>query len=154
MCDGHDIAIIGRDRWGRCIECSKIAGRNPSKERKEKKQAYQRWWNEKNKEKIKKQRKLNNRLQRLKRYNLTPEKYDAMLKAQKGLCAGCLQDSKNDRIPLAIDHDHVCCPEFKSCGKCIRGLLCYQCNSVLGYIKDDVNVLKRLIKYLNKNKEK
>jgi hypothetical protein len=28
-----------------------------------------------------------------------------------------------------VDHDHACCQKKnRSCGKCIRGLLCHTCN--------------------------
>ncbi len=35
----------------------------------------------------------------------------------------------------AIDHDHQCCPTGHSCGTCIRGLLCPQCNMRLGHFE-------------------
>lgn len=65
-------------------------------------------------------------------YCITPEEYEQMLTAQGGGCAICGRRPKNRR--LSVDHDHSCCPGTRSCGKCIRGLLCVQCNhKVLGY---------------------
>jgi len=35
------------------------------------------------------------------------------------------------------DHDHVCCSGKKSCGKCLRGLLCHGCNTKLGALENN-----------------
>lgn len=63
-------------------------------------------------------------------YSITPERFDAMLHAQGGVCALCRQPSGNR---LHVDHDHSCCPGRTSCGSCIRGLLCGPCNRLLGW---------------------
>lgn len=49
---------------------------------------------------------------------------------------------------LAVDHDHKCCPGKKSCGKCVRGLLCARCNSAIGLVNEDLAVIDRMAKYL------
>ena len=80
-----------------------------------------------------------------KKYKLTKQMYLDLLEQQNGVCAiCCLPPNRNW---LAVDHDHSCCPSIKTCGKCIRGLLCGSCNSFLGRVKDNP---VSLIAYLNK----
>lgn len=83
-------------------------------------------------------------------YGLTEQDYFKIYDAQKGLCAICgkpetsvSRGNKNKPRRLSVDHNHACCPTQKSCGKCIRGLICGRCNSVLGFVNDDSNILKR-----------
>lgn len=68
------------------------------------------------------------------RYNFTREQYQQMLEQQGGVCVICKGDQVGGKR-LAIDHDRRCCPELRSCGKCIRGLLCNPCNAKLGIVE-------------------
>jgi len=80
-------------------------------------------------------------------YGITLDQYEALLAGQGGACLICREDPGDQR--LAVDHDHGCCPtRKKSCGKCIRGLLCGRCNSGLGYFRDDPGRLLRAANYL------
>jgi hypothetical protein len=94
----------------------------------------------------------------LKRYGLTLEQYRALEKKQRGLCALCGKPplvgkracGKEKQAPrLCVDHDHACCPGKRSCGKCVRGLLCHWCNShvVVGIEKSGAS-LKQIAEYL------
>ena len=75
------------------------------------------------------------RKSRLKRFGLTPERFQAMLEAQGYTCVMC-HGAFEDGERIAIDHDHACCPGNKgSCGRCVRGLLHLKCNLVVGYIE-------------------
>lgn len=66
-----------------------------------------------------------------------------------GLCGDEL--TPNSRTSGAVvDHDHSCCPGNRSCGKCIRGVICPGCNVGLGMFKDDPTRLSLAIKYLEK----
>lgn len=65
------------------------------------------------------------------RYGITLERYDELLAAQGGICYLCEEPPKRRR--LAVDHDHRCCPGKITCGRCIRGLLCFGCNSLMGH---------------------
>lgn len=86
--------------------------------------------------------------QRLRGYGLTVEQYDALVVAQGGVCAICRQPDRLGRR-LAVDHDHTCCPRQQgSCGECVRGLLCFDCNTVLGKVRDDPARLRAAADYL------
>lgn len=84
------------------------------------------------------------------KYGLSPEMYDKMLAEQGGVCAICKTSCATGKR-LAVDHDHSCCPGKKTCGKCVRGLLCTRCNTALGSFKDDVELLARATNYLRTN---
>ena len=84
----------------------------------------------------------------LKKYGMSVDDYITLEKAQNGVCKICNQTEKH-RKRLSVDHDHACCPGATSCGSCVRGLLCSNCNKTLGMVKDDVNILQNMIEYLN-----
>ena len=121
-----------------CRECvSKYYYKNKERINKKNKE-----WREKNKKKLR-EKDLKNK------YNITTKEYKKLKKDQKNSCAICgkketrkTNNGKTQR--LSIDHDH-------ETGK-VRGLLCKNCNSVLGYIKEDILLLKNMIKYLIKHK--
>lgn len=81
------------------------------------------------------------------RYGITMEDYQVLLEEQNGVCAIC-QRSPEEAGVLAVDHDHRCCPTEKTCGKCIRGLICTCCNVSIGRFNDDVERLVRAAEYL------
>lgn len=85
-------------------------------------------------------------------FGITQDQYEELLEKQGGRCAGCgaHQGDQTGRS-LSVDHDHECCPGSKSCGDCVRGLLCVRCNVALGYLRDDVETLKNLTEYLERN---
>lgn len=64
-------------------------------------------------------------------YRISADDYERMFAEQRGLCGICRMPSKSGRR-LAVDHDRRCCAGKRSCGKCIRGLLCANCNLKLG----------------------
>jgi hypothetical protein len=88
--------------------------------------------------------------QRLRRYGITLKEYNELRKKQSYSCAVC---EKNEKIvaqgralttDYALHVDH--CHETKK----IRGLLCTNCNTLLGKSYDDVKILKKAIEYLEK----
>ena len=84
-------------------------------------------------------------------YGITAVEYEAMLKAQGGVCWICEQPPKENKRRLAVDHLHSKGenkrnPREKR-GRC-RGLLCWPCNRAIGTFKDDVTKLRRAADYL------
>jgi hypothetical protein len=83
-------------------------------------------------------------------YGITADQYDAMAAAQDNRCAICRTDTPGGKGRWHVDHDHACCDSRRSCGGCIRGLLCLRCNSGLGFLRDDAGLLRAALTYLEK----
>jgi len=81
---------------------------------------------------------------KFKRHGLTEEQYYKYFNKYNGMCHAC-----KDRDGINIDHDHRCCPGPYSCGKCVRGVLCNQCNTSLGLMGDSITNIKKLIEYID-----
>jgi len=85
------------------------------------------------------------------KYGLSKRDYEMLLDKQESVCAICgkpetsIDGKSKITKSLAIDHDH-------KTGK-VRGLLCWKCNAMIGYAKDDINILKSAIKYLKNNED-
>lgn len=81
------------------------------------------------------------------KYGLTVEQVTTMIHDQGGACATC-------PAPLAegyaVDHDHACCDtrDEKTCGKCARGLLCRECNWVIGMLERKPESVSRWLAYI------
>ncbi len=92
------------------------------------------------------------RVSHLWKFGLTPETFAELLAAQGGRCAICgTGDPKGNRVSTwVVDHDHRCCPGARSCGRCVRGLLCNRCNRVLGMFGDDPAVAEAAAAYLRR----
>ncbi|NBE56837.1 hypothetical protein GUY60_36560 [Streptomyces sp. YC537] len=66
---------------------------------------------------------------RLRNYGLTREFADRLFQHQGGRCAICkVVEFARGRTP-DVDHDHACCPGRRSCGECVRALVCSKCNA-------------------------
>lgn len=88
----------------------------------------------------KKDEKEANRLYQKKcKYGLSKEEYDDLFIKQNNKCAICGREF-NETLKAFVDHCHIT-------GK-VRGLLCTNCNTLLGMAKDSIETLKTAIEYL------
>ena len=73
-------------------------------------------------------------------FGISYEEYLIMLDAQQGGCAICGITSTGKRKAFAVDHNH-------ETGK-VRGLLCSNCNTGIGNLREDEGIMLRAIEYL------
>jgi hypothetical protein len=72
-----------------------------------------------------------------KQYGITLNEYNEMYNKQEGKCLIC-----NELFPiLCIDHNHLT--------NKIRGLLCHQCNLMIGNSGENIKILENAILYIN-----
>lgn len=72
-------------------------------------------------------------------YGLAPGQYGEIYLFQGQVCAICGRATGRTRA-LSVDHDHVT--------GLVRGLLCRPCNDLLGHIRDQISVARRIVHYL------
>lgn len=83
-------------------------------------------------------------------FGITIEQYQKLRKKQNDVCAICgkketVFDKRINQVrSLSVDHCH-------KTGK-VRGLLCQNCNTAIGRWKDDIKIMKKAIKYLEKKR--
>jgi len=95
---------------------------------------------------------VNQRAHRKMSYGITDEVLSKMLEEQLYKCAICFSPislaTTTTKSTVCIDHNRKCCPGNKSCGKCVRGLLCRTCNLGIGHFLDSVPSIEKGIEYL------
>lgn len=90
-------------------------------------------WRAKNKSKT--------RFQRIKRkYNIDEEGFNDILESQGNSCEIC---KSSEWLPV-VDHDHLT--------GSVRGLLCSNCNTALGLLKENEDSVMGLLNYIRKYK--
>jgi len=84
-------------------------------------------------------------------YGITLEEYEVLFSKQNGVCAICSEaekvvDQKTETIRrLAVDHCHQ--------SKKIRGLLCQACNTAIGKLRDNPELMERAAMYVRNEGE-
>ena len=135
----------------------------------EERKNYNKQWRTENKEKLKKQKKKYNRKHKkerkdylnknkenfklfkkqydksvkFKKYGIDEKQYIELYNKQEGKCAICGTHQNELKSALHIDHNHKT--------NKIRGLLCFKCNSLLGYANDNIIKLESAVNYLKIN---
>lgn len=100
---------------------------------------YRREYRERNREKV---REYQRKSKFKKKYGITLDDYAEMLEAQDGRCAICGDFPPHNKL-LYVDHCH-------DTGD-VRGLLCQQCNSGIGFLGDNVERVRKALTYLEKH---
>jgi endonuclease III-like uncharacterized protein len=75
----------------------------------------------------------------LRSYGITLEQRNEMIENQESKCKICVTEFTKYLGPC-VDHCHST--------KKVRGILCAQCNLIIGQLKDNVQIAKNIVKYL------
>ncbi len=80
------------------------------------------------------------------RHHVDPPFLAALAAAQSDGCAICGAPLRHGQVTEGrrrwnIDHDHKCCDGPRSCGLCIRGLICQRCNGILGWFENNASAV-------------
>lgn len=110
------------------------------------------WWARKREARLKANPAMDDDRNLKKNFGLTREQYNEKAKFQNFVCAICKEPENGfsartgNLKRLAVDHCH------QSVKLKIRGLLCWRCNGTLGKVNDSVELLQKMVDYLNKHR--
>lgn len=76
----------------------------------------------------------------IKNYGITLDDYNQLRVEQNYCCKICEKHESLFKKSLFVDHCHIT--------QVVRGLLCYNCNSGLGFLDDDIDLISSAIQYL------
>jgi hypothetical protein len=79
------------------------------------------------------------------KFGISIAEYDSMLAAQGERCGICQRHQSELSRRLAVDHNH-------STGR-VRGLLCNACNTSLGKLREDPEIINKMLEYISKHSE-
>ena len=125
-----------RKNWTftKCKSC--IKGYQQDNKEKHNESCRKYYWNNKNDKEYK--RKRNEHLKRS--YGITIDDYEILFNKQNGYCAICKRHQLEVKKTFHVDHCHIT-------GK-VRGLLCDDCNTGIGKLKENKFIFINAIEYL------
>jgi hypothetical protein len=127
----------GKKYYARHREERLAYGRNYRVEHREKERARNKKYRVKHREEIK----AADQIRRLRyKYGITQADYDRLRREQNDCCKIC-----GKRMKLDVDHDHDT--------RKVRGLLCHHCNVAIGMAGESVDILRKMITYLQAAKK-
>lgn len=100
-----------------------------------KRELHTRWRNE-NRDEYKDRLRVNHLKNR---FGLTREQFTSIMEAQDDKCAICRKEFAS-AADTCVDHDHIT--------EAVRGILCRKCNTGIGLFRDDINLVRSAVAYL------
>ncbi len=140
-----DDSKITKDYYHLCDECRLLYNKEHYRKNRDKRLLYIKDYKEKGGEEyLRYARDIKYKIN----YGIGLKEFEELLDSQNGVCAICSKSQPEGKRQkyLSIDHNHTT-------GE-IRGLLCTNCNSAIGFLNESIKLLKNTIKYLTKKKRK
>lgn len=131
-----------RSRYALNLEENRTRVREYGRAHKDMKHASFKKWADRNKERIR-----NGRLKRT--YGISTDDYIKMWKQQDGKCAICESRESAIRKESGVSYD-LCVDHCHKTGK-VRKLLCQSCNTGIGQLKDNPDLMLKAAKYINEH---
>ena len=133
----EEIAARAKKYYAEHKEEIYASGKKYRAEHKEEMAAYQKKYQASNKEE---KAAYGEKRRLMKGYGITLDVWSAMNTAQDGKCAICGGPPNGQYKKFHVDHDHAT--------GTVRGLLCGTCNTGIGLLKDNTEILASAISYL------